>query len=181
MYLAVVIIRLRQLFFSLQQGAEPVAGAQLILDVHLDGIERADLNADLAAHADRDVNVEGLRLELQLASVVGFPGGVLDDIDALGRTFLLADQASHAAQALLPIFTIMHQEREVARRLCLRQPLLGILYRHEPVFLDVTAQKVPRRLRHAFEDALAQHGRAHRSTSPITISTLPRMITTSAT
>src|SRR5580658_7329816 len=48
-----VIIRLGQLLLIQQQLAESVAGAQLKHLVHLDRVERADLDAYSATHANR--------------------------------------------------------------------------------------------------------------------------------
>ena len=58
MDLVVVLVRFGEFVAIEQQAAEAVVGGELELDVHLDGVERADLDADLAAHADGDIDVE---------------------------------------------------------------------------------------------------------------------------
>src|SRR5205814_9874611 len=69
------------------------------------------------------------------------------------------------------------QKWEIA--LVLRQwtPLLRVLHRNQPLLLEITSDEVPCGDRHPLEYARANH----RSTSPITISTLPRITMTSAT
>jgi hypothetical protein len=62
--------------------------------IHLDRVEGADLDADLAAHADRDIDVEDLGALEGLALLIALH----DDVDALRRALLLADLAGHAAQ-----------------------------------------------------------------------------------
>ena len=86
---------------------------QVVLDVHLDGVEGADFNADLAAHADGDVDVEDGGVELGFADGVGLLVLALLDEDALGRAFLLADLAGDAAQSRLPVGAVVDQERKL--------------------------------------------------------------------
>ena len=116
MNFAIIIVLPGQLVFGQQQAAEAVAGAQFKLGVHLDGVERTDLDANLAAHAHRNINVEGGGIKLGLALVIRFLVLALDDVDALGRTFLLANLAGHAAQSLFPVVAVINQERETAGR-----------------------------------------------------------------
>jgi hypothetical protein len=63
MALAIVLVGLGQSALVQQESAKTVRRAKLVFDVHFDGFERADLNANLAAHANRSVDVEGLRLK----------------------------------------------------------------------------------------------------------------------
>ena len=63
----VILVRSCQLLAVEQQPAKAVRRAQLKLGVHLDGFKGADLDADLAAHADRNIDVEARRIKLRLA------------------------------------------------------------------------------------------------------------------
>src|ERR1022692_1051610 len=101
----------------------------------------------------------------------------LNNIDALRRAFLPANLAGHATQSCFRIIGVVNQERKVAVVLGKRAALLGILHGDEPIFFEITSDEVTRRHRHA----LQYSGADHRSTSPSTISTLPRMTMTSAT
>src|ERR1044071_1963742 len=86
----------------------------LNLLVHFDRFKRADFDANLAAHTNGDVNVEDLWIKLRLAHVIGLLVVALDDVNALWRTFFLANLTRHAAQARLLIFAIVNQKRKVA-------------------------------------------------------------------
>src|SRR5579872_6737655 len=99
----VILVRSCELLAIVEQPAETVRCAQLKLRVHLDGFEGANFNADLAAHAHRDVDIESCWINLQLARIVRLLVLALFDVDAFRRTFLLADLASYAAHACLPI------------------------------------------------------------------------------
>jgi hypothetical protein len=112
---------------------KPVGRAQLELGVHLDGVERADLDADLAAHADREIDVEHLRLKLEFAGMIRLLDDILDDVNALRRTFLLADLARHTAQPRRRVLSVIHQKRKIPRVRLRRQPFLGILHRDQPI------------------------------------------------
>src|SRR5206468_10084171 len=72
---------------------------------------------------------------------------------------------------------LINEKREIAVVLGKRIAFLRVLHRDQPLFVEITPDEVSRRNRHAFEYACANH----RSTSPITISTLPRITITSAT
>src|SRR5262249_9157971 len=156
---------------------ESFALTQLEFLVHLDRFEWTDLDTNLAAHADRDVNVEHLRIKLRFAHVIGLFVLALNDVNALWRTFFLANFARHAAQPRVRIVTVVNQKWEIPIIFRKRTALLRILHRDQAFFLEVTSNKVPRRDGHAFEYSCADH----RSTSPITISMLPRITITSAT
>ena len=109
----VVLVGFGQFVFSPQQAAEAVGGAELKLVVHADGVEGADLDADLAAHADGDVDVEDGGIELHLADEVGLLVLALFDVDALRRAFFFADLAGDAAQAGFGVGAVVEQEREI--------------------------------------------------------------------
>src|SRR5438477_3633614 len=156
---------------------EPLPLTQLEFLVHLDRLKRTDLNANLATHTDRDVNVEDLRVKLRLAHVIGLFVLALDDVNALRRTFLLANFARHAAQTRLRLVAVENQERKISIIFRKRTALLRVLHRGQAFLLEITSDKVPRRDGHSLEYACANH----RSTSPITISTLPRITIISAT
>ena len=99
----IILVRLSQLLAVEQQPAKAVRRAQLKLGIHLDGFKGANLDADLAAHANRNINVEFGRIKLRLAQCIRLFVRALDNINALRRAFLLADLAGHAAQPGLPI------------------------------------------------------------------------------
>src|SRR5258705_162844 len=84
-------------------------------------------------------------LQLQLAHVIGLFVVALDDIDALRRTFLLADFARHAAQSRMLIVPIENQERKISVILRKWTALLRILHRGQAFLLEITSDKVPRR------------------------------------
>ena len=97
MDLVIVPVRFGKLLFAQKQVIESLALTQLEFLVHLDRLERTDLDANLAAHADRDVDVEYLWVKLRFAHVIGLSVLTLNDVNALRRTFLLANLARHAA------------------------------------------------------------------------------------
>src|SRR4029077_17377277 len=156
---------------------ESLALTQLKFLVHLDRLERTDLDANLAAHAHRDVDVEHLRVKLRFTHVIGLFVVALDDVNALRRTFLLANLASDAAQAGVRILAVINEKWKIPIVLRQRIPFFRILIRDQPLLVEITSDEVPRGHRHSLEYARADH----RSTSPITISTLPRITITSAT
>ncbi len=160
MNLVIVLVRFRQLLAIQQQPAKPVVGRQLKFVVHLDRFERTHLNADLAAHAHRNVDIELRRINLQLAHVVRLLVLALLDIDALGRTLFLADLAGHAPQPLLPVRPVIHQERKIPRSLRQRQPLLRILHRRQPFLRDKAPGKILRRLRQSLQNPFTQQFQA---------------------
>src|SRR4029077_19792045 len=156
---------------------EPLALTQLEFTIHLDRLKWTNLDANLAAHADRDVDVEYLRIKLRFAHVIGLFVVALNDVDALRRTFLLANFARHAAQARVGIVVVVNQERKISIILRKRTALLRVLHGNQALLLEITSDKVPCRDGHSLEYPCANH----RSTSPITISTLPRITIISAT
>src|SRR6266567_7868688 len=166
MNLVIIPVRFGKLLFAQKQVIEPLAFTQLEILVHLNRLEWTDLDANLAAHADRDVDVEHLRIKLRFTHVIGLFVVTLDDVDALRRTFLLADFARHAAHAGMRIVAVKNEKRKIAVILRQRTPFLRILHSDQAFLLEVTSDKVPRRDGHPLEYACAYH----RSTSPITIS-----------
>src|SRR6266403_498613 len=150
---------------------------QLKLLVHLDRFKRANLDANLATHTNRDVDVEHLRVKLRFAHVVGLLVIALDDVDALRRTFFLANLARHAAQSGMRIAPVENEKRKISIIFRQRIPFLRILHCNQSLLLEITSDEVPCGDRHPLKYARADH----RSTSPITISTLPKITITSAT
>src|SRR6266850_1269923 len=149
----------------------------LIIVIHLDRLKRADLHADLALHADADIDIEHFGALLRLALLVA----IHDDVNALRRALDLANLAGHAAhRASAVLIIVVHEERERARILGNLDALLGILDRHQPLFVDITPDEIAGRDDHTLEQTFAYETH-QRSTSPSTMSMLPRMMTTSAT
>ena len=148
-----MVIGLGELFFVQQQALEPIAGAKRIFDVHLDRIKGTDLGANLAAHAHGNIDVEGFGMRLQLAGMVGLFGRVFDDVNALRRTFLLADQTGDTTQAQFRIVTIINQEGKAAGVLLRRKFFFRVLHRWKALFAGVTAQEISGSFRHTFNDA----------------------------
>src|SRR4029434_932798 len=83
----------------------------------------------------------------------------------------------HAAQSRMLIVPVVNQEWKIAIVFRKRTAFLRVLHRDQALLLAITSDKVTRRDGHSLEYACANH----RSTSPITISTLPRITITSAT
>ena len=183
-----------------KQASKTIRLAQFELGVHLDRIKGANLHADLTAHANGDVDVEHQRLNLCLADIVRLLVLVFLDVDALRGAFLLANLAGHAAEPRHRLLAVEHKEGEVAIVFFGRNPLFGILDGGQILLVPIASDEVFRRLRHSFDDSRAEHESIrrslrdlrlkcsglrvsgfYRSTSPKTISTLPRMTTTSAT
>ncbi len=112
----IVLVRFGQLFAVVEQSAEAIRGGQLKLVVHLDGLERTNFNADLAAHANRNIDVEPRGIKLLLAHKIRLLVLAFVDVDALGRALFLADLASHAAQCRPPNPLRRTPERETRAR-----------------------------------------------------------------
>src|SRR6266404_4077625 len=153
----VIGIRLRQLVLAQKQCVESLAFTELKFLVHFDRFERTNLDANLAAHTDRDIDVEYRRIKLRLAHVIGLLVFALNNIDALRRAFLLADLARHAAQTGFRIVAVVREERKVAIVLGQRNALLRILHRDQTILLEITSDEVPGRDRHSLEYARADH------------------------
>jgi hypothetical protein len=92
-----------KLLAIVEQAAETIVGGQLELVVHLDGFERANFNADLAAHANGNIDIEAGGIKLLLAHIIRLLVFAFVDVNALGRALFFADLASHATQAGLPV------------------------------------------------------------------------------
>src|SRR5215470_10916542 len=136
---------------------ESLALTQLEFLVHLDRLEWTHLDTNLAAHADRDVDVEHLWVKLWFAHVIGLFVLAFDDVDALRRTFLLANFARHAAQPPVWIVTVVNQKREIPVIFRKRTALLRVLHRDQTFLLKITPDKIPRRDGHSLEYACANH------------------------
>src|SRR5215468_7924887 len=156
---------------------EPLALTQLEFLVHFDRLEWTNLDTNLAAHANGDVDVEYLRIKLRFAHVIGLFVLTLDDVNTLRRTFLFADLACDTAQSRVRVVAVVNQKWKIPVILRKRNPFLRVLHCNQALLVEITSDKVPRRDGHSLEYACANH----RSTSPITISTLPRITITSAT
>src|SRR5215468_2706793 len=140
---------------------ESLALTQLEFLVHFDRLEWTDLDTNLAAHADRDVDVEHLRVKLRLAHVIGLFVLALNDVNALWRTFLFANFARHAAQPRVRIVTVVNQKWEIPVIFRKRTALLWVLHRDQTLLLEVTSDKVPCRDCHSLQYACANHRFAH--------------------
>src|SRR4051812_20566606 len=110
-----------------EQALEAVVIRELVFLIHLDRFERANLDTNLAAHADRDIDVENGRVELRLANVIRFLVFALGNVNALGRALFFANLAGDAAQPLLPIVAIKHEEGKLAAVFLRSLSLLRIL------------------------------------------------------
>src|SRR5207237_2094939 len=152
----VILIRCREFLIAQKQRVEPLALTELEIFVHLDRFEWADLDADLAAHANRDVDVEDLRIKLGLAHVIRLLVVALSNIDALRRAFFLTNLARHTAQSGLRIF-VVNQDRKIAVVLRQRNSLLRILHCDQPLLFEITSDEVTGRNRHSFEYARSNH------------------------
>ena len=136
---------------------ESLALTQLEFLVHFDRLEWTDLDTNLAAHTDRDVDVEDLRVKLRFAHVIGLFVVTLDDVDALWRTFLLANFARHAAQPRVRIVTVVNQKWKIPIIFRKRTALLRVLHRDQTFLLKITSDKVTCRDGHSLEYACANH------------------------
>jgi hypothetical protein len=125
--------------------------------VHFDRVEGTDLDAYLATHADREVNVENAGLVLKLAQVIGLLGLVLDDVDAPGRALDLADQAGDTPQALGWVFPVVHEEREHPGVFRGGNLFFRILDGRQTISLDVTPDEISGRRRQTVDQAAAEH------------------------
>src|SRR5215510_7826098 len=149
MDLVIILVRFGKLLFAEKQLIEPLAPTQLEILVHLDRFKWTNLDADLATHADRDIDIEHLRIKLRLAQVIGLLVVTLDDVDALRRTFLLANLARHATQSCVRIVAVINQERKISVVFRKRTALLWILHSNQAFLFEITSDKVPRRNGHS--------------------------------
>src|ERR1700677_1297407 len=202
---AVIRVGLGQPRLVPKESAKAISRAQFKFGIHLDGFKRAHFNANLTTHTDGNIDIEHRRIKLRLAHGIRLFVFAFFNVDALRRAFLLADLAAHTAHTSLPVVAVVDKKGEVSRRFDLRQPLLWILHGCQAVFADVAAKKIPGRLYKTFRDALTQHdahtlyseiprrsfdyvshglfssSQVYRSTSPSTISMVPKMTITSDT
>src|SRR5437763_8518204 len=131
--------------------------AQFEVLIHLDCFKRTDLDANLAAHAYRDVDIEHLRIKLRFAHVVGLLVVAFRYVDALRRAFLLTNLARDAPQPRLWIGAVENQKRKVAVVFRKRVTLLGILNRGQAVLLEIASDEVPGGDRHSPKYSRAEH------------------------
>ena len=155
MNLVIILVGFRQLLFVYEQAVEAIVGAQFEIGVHFDGVERADFDANLAAHAYRKVDVENRGIQLRFADVIGLLVLALLDVDAFGRTFLFANLAGDAAQAFLPIIAVENEEGKLPHGLGQGLALFGILNGRQPFLGNIAPEKILGGDRHAFDDAFA--------------------------
>ena len=176
-----------------EQPAKAIVGGQLELGVHLDGLERTNFNANLAAHANRDIDVEARRIKLLFAHIIRLLVLAFVDVNALGWALLLADLAGHAAQSCFPVRCRRTPERETRAQLRPWEsappdtpPWSAVLWRRSSGRNSSPSPPFPSGCLHQAEDTLhvplnRKLLAAYLSTSPSTISTLPKISTTSAT
>ena len=136
---------------------ESLALTQFKIFVHFDRFKRTNLDANLAAHADRNVDVEHRRIKLRFADVIRLLVLALSNIDALRRAFLFANLTGNAAQAGVGIVSIKNQEREISIILRQRTALFRILHRNQAILFEITSGKIPERYRHSLENPSADH------------------------
>src|SRR4030095_183294 len=136
---------------------ESLALTQLEFLVQFCRLEWTYLDTNLAAHADRDVDIEHLRIKLRFAHVIGLFVLALDNVNALRRTFFLANFARHAAQPCVRIVPIENQERKIPVIFGERTALLRVLHRNQALLLEITSDKVTCRDGHSLEYACANH------------------------
>ena len=106
--------------------------AQLVVNIHLDRVEWAELGAIAAVHANRRINEEILRLWHRAFGNWVF--GALDP-DALGWADLGANAAAGAFDLVLS--RVLYQERDIPKILRHRQALFWIFDRHHAVVFRV--------------------------------------------
>src|SRR5271156_732886 len=112
MDIAVIRVGLGQPRLVPEKSAKAVIGAQFKFSVHLDGFKRADFDASLATHTDRNINIEDCWVKLQFTNCVRLFILAFFDIDALGRAFLLTDLAAYTTHSGLPIVAIIDKKRK---------------------------------------------------------------------
>ena len=151
----IMSVGLRELMLVQEQAAKPIAIAQLEFGVHFNRLERAHLDTNLAAHANREVDVENGGIQLHLPLIIRFLILALDDVNALGRAFFLADLARDAAQSLLRSIAIVDEKRKLPGRLRQHLSFFGILECGQPFLRHITAEEILRRDPHPFNDLFA--------------------------
>ena len=104
----IILVRLRKLGFAHQQIVETAATTEFEILVHLDRFKRTDFDADLAAHAYRDIDIENLRIQLWFAHVVGLFVVAFRYVNALRRAFLLTNLAGDTSQPGLSVVSVVN-------------------------------------------------------------------------
>jgi|GEM_PF-4012526 len=159
MDLVIIAIGLRQAFTIEEEILKAISRRDLEDFIHLDRIERTNLDADLAAHADGSIDAKDGGVELEFAGGVRFLVLALLDDDALRRAFFFADLASDAPERTHGIGRILGDEkREVAIIFWQDRLLLWVLYRHHALRIVVAPGEVFRRDDETIDDAGAEHG-----------------------
>ena len=157
MNLLVMLVGFREFPFVQEQSIKTVVRAQLEFGVHLDRLKGAYFHANLAAHADRYIDIENLRVILHLARMVRLLDRVLLDVDALRRAFLFTDEASDASQSQFRIVSVEDKKWEVAARFLNSVTLLRILHGNETLLVLVTPDKISGSFNHAFDYSSSEH------------------------
>src|SRR5256885_17183847 len=145
------------MLFAREQLIEPFAFTELEILVHLDRLKRTNLDTNLTTHANRDVDVEDSRIKLRFAEVIRFFVFALNNINALRRTFFLANLARDAAQSRVRIASVISQEREIPVIFRKRTPLLRILHRDQALFVEIAACEISQRDRHSLQYSRPNH------------------------
>ena len=154
----VVLVGFRELFAIEEQGAEAVGRRDLENLIHLDGVEGADLDADLAAHANGSIDVKDCWIQLGFAGGVRFIDGALVDVDAFRRALLLADLARDATERAHGINGVFgDEEREIAVGLGQLRRHLRILERRETRGIMEAAREVLRGDGQSFDYSGTEH------------------------
>src|SRR5262249_15286537 len=153
----IIVVRLRQIILAHQQRIKAFATTQLKVLVHLDRLKWANFDTNLAAHANRDIDVENLWVKLLFTHIIGLLVIALNDINALRWTFLFTNLAGDAAQTCVPIFAIKNEDRQIPVVLRQRHPHLRILHCYQTFVIEITPDKVSRGNCHSLEYARANH------------------------
>src|SRR5579864_8338765 len=130
------------MLFPKQQIIEAFALTQLEVLIHFDRFERANFDANLAAHANRDVDVEYCRVKLRFSYVIRFLILALNNIDALRRAFFLANLAGHTAQTSFRILGVINKDWKIAVILRQRTSFFRILYCNQAVLPEITSDEI---------------------------------------
>src|SRR5881398_133703 len=122
---------------------ESLALTQLEFLVHLDRLKWANLDANLAAHANGDINVEDFWVKLWFAHVIGLLVFALYDVNALRWAFLLTNLTRDTTQACVRIVAVINEKWKIPVILGKRISLLRVLHRDQAFLVEITPDKVP--------------------------------------
>src|SRR5262249_10751440 len=140
----IIVVRLRQIILAHQQRIKAFATTQLKVLVHLDRLKWANFDTNLAAHANRDIDVEDLWVKLWFTHIIGLLVIALNNINALRWTFLFTNLARHTAQTCVRISAVINEERKIPIVLWQRTPLFRVLHRNQPFLVEIAPDKVSR-------------------------------------